>query len=863
MASRLATVVALVLVVSGLAISPQAAATTRRADLTVAAVSPSVSQVRQTAKLATRVKVRNTGKAKAPASVTSLSLSPDAKPGHDRKLKPTWATPALAPGRVASGKVVANVPATVAPGTYYVIACADGLRKVRESQEGNNCKVSRATVEVLGPPSSHDLIEDAVASGGLTPEQGLVYKVFSDFDDPRLPGKYVGTPNGLDEGALAEAADAWASLSAQTQSTLRPFLIPPFYVGSHWSPGSTPSKVATSPGTASPRRLLDSPWCSGIEGGLPIAESWEYMDTSGGEVRIWWSKKDTGDAATAAHLVAELEGKILPALVGLMGRGPKSDSGLCDGGSSALDIVLVAAQTATTYGDGSCGASGTAAHMVFPRTASGAGWTGLDPYLAHEVMHAIQFAMPVAGGCGTYAWLREMTAQWVQDYVTDPSYGIGVTPDDTEWPAAPIYLDNPDVPLDVKSPPANHDYGDYLLALWAARKGGPRFVKDVWDAAASKQPTQAIDTALPGGFEATWADFALSNWNQGPVTDYKGWDGLTPGAATIGPEPIPVEKPRNPSITVKHLAAKYLELDIDPKVKEVEFTNDIPGDTVGKVRAVITYDDGSDEIVDLSSQAKTSLCIDDGTKRATKVVIIFSNADLTTDKTFAPTLLGKKTCGCANSSQPRSVPGLMKAAAAVCGGDADITWTVTEHVTDEGGADYDSRSTTTGSMNLTMVESTDNPGNYESGPGSTYSVKKVTHSEVYRHSDNNCGDEIADITEEGSGELDPDAPARGLVVDSGDFWFNNMNALPTTWKFHNDVICIGPQDETMDSQLSTPECPPDPNNWDMFYEFTPAAPDSKAFTFSCTGDADYTDGLGRHQITVTVSGTLSLHQTPG
>ncbi len=57
-----------------------------------------------------------------------------------------------------------------------------------EKTEGNNCRVSGAVL-VDEPASSHELIDEAVESGELTEEQGLTYKVFSDFEDPRLPGE--------------------------------------------------------------------------------------------------------------------------------------------------------------------------------------------------------------------------------------------------------------------------------------------------------------------------------------------------------------------------------------------------------------------------------------------------------------------------------------------------------------------------------------------------------------------------------------------------------------------------------------------------------------------------------------------------
>ncbi|MCW2765364.1 MAG: hypothetical protein JWO11_1323 [Nocardioides sp.] len=847
MRSRWAGLVTCALVATGVVATQPTAVAAGKPDLITSSVS-APARVRQGERLAIKANVRNGGTLKSRSSATVFYLSADRSAGKDRKLAPVWSTPALRPGKSAAATTKVPIPRSVRVGNYYVLACADGPRKVSESKEKNNCRTATGPVSVEAPASSHDLISEAVAAGALTEEQGLTYQVFSDFGDPRLPSRFRGTPNGLDEGALVEVAEGWAQLSAPTQETLRPFLIPPFYPGSHWSPttGGRPEPLAA----ATPS--LDAPWCSGSGDVNPLYETWDHVDTTGGEVRIWWLKSNTGDVTLAAHLQAELEGKVLPALTALMGRGPKSDGGgLCDGGSDALDIALVDASTAMTYADGSCGATGTSAHLLFPRSAAKTGWTGLDPYLAHEVMHAIQFAMPVAGSCATYSWLRELTAQWVQDYVTDPAYGIGVSPDDTEFVAAPIYLNHPEVSLDTVNPPAHHDYGDYLLAEWAARRSSPAVVRTMWDGASSMDPLHAVDAALPGGFEATWDEFALSNWNNGPVKDYRNWDGLTATPRLIGPEAIPPDVPRNPSIAVDHLAARYLLLDIDPKVKELEYTNDLVGDPHAKVRAVIEYSDGTHAIVNLSGQSKTTLCLDDGTKRATSVVLIYSNAHLSDQKTFNPTLLGKVICTCTISSQR---PGVARAGGGVCEAPTSLTYTWSDNYANE---DWDVTSGGTGTLRLNLVEDPESPGSYESGPGSTYSVSEQSHTEYAPAEGGGCP-ESGDTTNAGSGPL-PNGNALGNLLDDPDqFWLVRFIALPTV--FHSTgETCAGPSTpETWDTAASPPQCPIQ-EGFDGFYEFDPVRPGSKTYTFGCASDHQYTDGMGRvHHLTATVSGTLTL-----
>jgi hypothetical protein len=835
--------VACALVLTGLTTVPQAAqAAGKKPDLTVTSVSAPAA-VRAGERLAVKAKVGNTGKARAKASVTAFYLSKDAKPGGDRKLAPTWATPGLAPGRSARATTKVLVPAGVTPGDYRVIACADAARKVAEAKEGNNCRAS-GVVTVDAPASSHQLIEDAVASGQLTEEHGLVYEVYSDYDDPRLPARFDGPANGLDEGALTEVAERWDGLSPATQDLLRPFLIPPFYAGSHWSPAPAGRPQPMAPSGPS----FNAPWCSGGDVN-PLYESWDHVDSTDGSVRIWWLADNPGDAALAGHLMGELEGKILPALTALMGRGPKADGGgACDGGSPALDIALVDADTAMTYADDSCGAGGTSAHMLFPRDPARPTWPGLDPYLAHEVMHAIQFAMPVAGDCGSYSWLREMTAEWVQDYVTDPAYGVGVSPDDTEFRAAPRYFRFPEKSLEDATD--HHDYGDYLLPFWAARHSSPAVVRAMWDNAAGKDALHAVDDALPGGFRQSWPEFTLANWNQAPLDDYRTWDGLTQTPKTIGPEWIPPDVARTPTVVVQHLAARYLVLDVDAKVKEIEYTNDLAGDPDAKVHAVIEYSDGTHAVVDLSGQAKTTLCLDDGTKRATAVVLVYSNSSMTKDTTFKPTLLGKKICSCVISSQR---PGVSARAGGVCQADASLSWTWTDDANDE---DWDITRSGTGSATLVMVEDPDSPGSYESGPGSTYTVSEQSHLEYVPHEGGGCP-ESGDSTNAGSGAL-PDGNALGNMVDD-EFWLVQFVTLPTT--FHSTgQTCAGPSaPETRDTAVTPAACPIRPASFDGFYEFTPVAPGSKTFTFSCSDTDEYVDGDGlHHTLTAHVTGTITL-----
>ena len=854
---------AVVTTASLLAVVAPTSATARpapRPDLTVTSVTAPAS-VRQGATLAVTTVVRNAGRAAARSTTVRFALSRDTRPGSDRALTPARSVPLLRPTRTSRATTRVKLPAATPVGTWYVIACVDPARRLLESRETNNCRAGRA-IRVTVVPTSEELIEADVAAGRITEEQALVYRVFADFRDRRLPARYAGRPSGLGDGALGDVAEAWGTLPAATQEVVRPFLVPPMYAGSHWSPATADGTDATP----APSARAISPWCAGEDAYTPLFDSWDYADNVDGTVRIWWLEDNPGDAATAGDLIQVLDDKILPALTSLMGRGPRpDDGGFCDGGSAGLDISLVDAGTANVVADNvTCGQDGTTTHLVFPRTAAGAGWAALAPYLAHEVMHTIQFAMPVAGSCAQYSWLREMTAEWVQDYVTDPTFGIGVTPDDTEFGAAPLFLDYPGTPLDATTPPDKHDYGAYLLPFWAARKWGPGVVRTIWDNAAGLAPTQAVDASLDGGFQKQWDDFALANWNRGPVRDYRNWDGLNRGAAAIGPHHVP-HGSTNPSVLAAHLTAKYLDLSWADGVREIQVTNDKAGDPKLRVQVVITYDDGNEEVKDLSETRVSHLCVDDGVRKATRVTLIFSNADLTADATWRPGFEGLASCGCAGAAQPggaSTAPATSAAAPGpVCTGGITFTWR--DEWEPATSSSRDDRGVTEGSGTLNLVldpEGSASSG-WFNGPGSTYQVSQTTHTEFRRHAQNGCGDEVADITDLGSGAV----PEYGAFVfidpESQDLHVPIGVDMPAHHVFHNEVSCIGPQHEESTRHLGLPECAPTVPGTpsDRYWEFEETAPDSGVYTFQCSGTVTFVDGSDRrHTVTSTASGTITL-----
>ncbi len=132
-------------VVLTLAIVPAAQAA--RPDLRIASVSEPTAPVAATSPVKLRVKVANAGRASANRSKTFVLLSRDARRSKDDVRVARTATRRLAAGRRTGVRLGVTIPAT-APGTWRLLVCADGPKRIREARERNNCRATRQTITV-------------------------------------------------------------------------------------------------------------------------------------------------------------------------------------------------------------------------------------------------------------------------------------------------------------------------------------------------------------------------------------------------------------------------------------------------------------------------------------------------------------------------------------------------------------------------------------------------------------------------------------------------------------------------------------------------------------------------------------------
>ena len=133
---------------------------------------------------------------------------------------------------------------------------------------------------------SGQLIEEAEEAGRISHEQSLVYRVFALFGDSRLPDRFASSTIAEDSQVMAHLRAEWASLSAQAQADLAPFLLPPTDPGSwHELPtvgaqGDIPAQAEVSAG----------------------AIEWRTVLAPATGVKVWYQTRYAGDDDKAAGL---------------------------------------------------------------------------------------------------------------------------------------------------------------------------------------------------------------------------------------------------------------------------------------------------------------------------------------------------------------------------------------------------------------------------------------------------------------------------------------------------------------------------------------------------------------------------------
>jgi hypothetical protein len=109
---------------------------------------------------------RNQGTGTAGSTTTRYYLSLDTTwSSNDVLLTGSRSVPTLVPNNQSTGTVTVTISSSTALGTYSLLACADDTKIAAESNEGNNCVASAATVRVEATQAARpDLVVTTVTS---------------------------------------------------------------------------------------------------------------------------------------------------------------------------------------------------------------------------------------------------------------------------------------------------------------------------------------------------------------------------------------------------------------------------------------------------------------------------------------------------------------------------------------------------------------------------------------------------------------------------------------------------------------------------------------------------------------------------
>lgn len=148
------------------------------ADLAVPGVSFKPKRVVSGGSLVVKYSLRNVGLARAPSTELRVFASHDRRRDMtDIRLRGTGTVGKIRTGHRFRGRVRATVPTALLPGRYYVIACADASRKLRERNERNNCRAAAQRVRVAPSPNRRSAVIGS--RGGLLSLPGVAAIAFA------------------------------------------------------------------------------------------------------------------------------------------------------------------------------------------------------------------------------------------------------------------------------------------------------------------------------------------------------------------------------------------------------------------------------------------------------------------------------------------------------------------------------------------------------------------------------------------------------------------------------------------------------------------------------------------------------------
>jgi hypothetical protein len=153
-----------------------------RADLKVRSLTNPPASVERRGLLKSALRVANLGTRTARRSTVRGYLSRDSRRSSgDIPLRPARSVPQLKPGKATRRTVIARVPRNTSTGRWFLIACADAGRIVREANERNNCRTAARRTTVTAESSPPPPPPATPSPGAPPPIAGQGYTL--RFDD--------------------------------------------------------------------------------------------------------------------------------------------------------------------------------------------------------------------------------------------------------------------------------------------------------------------------------------------------------------------------------------------------------------------------------------------------------------------------------------------------------------------------------------------------------------------------------------------------------------------------------------------------------------------------------------------------------
>ena len=395
---------------------------------------------------------------------------------------------------------------------------------------------------------SEALIAQALGAGSIDTEQALIYRVYAQFGDTRLPAAYAGAPGAApDHMLLREVAAKLPTLSQGAQDVLRPFFLPPIYAQSWYAqqlgtlaPQAAPSRSTAQSARVRPADIIAN--CDFAAHPLFIGRvSTDHFNVFYIGPPFFDKNKELAD------LVAAVAEEVYTAETGLLGREPQPDTGVaCNGGDAKVDIYLTLGKDPHTLAQtvpykATC--DNTPSFILLNEFSSiffaaylspnGQARDAVKSVVGHEFLHVLQFAMSRDASCDDRRWFDEATAEWAMDYVV-PTFGsnqLAAPGLEDGYPAVASkrrsggflaeYLYTGHLRSIEKGVPDNFGYADYLFFQFLARKYQPSTIKQIYDTMANG--FSSVDAiSLSVDMKTAWPEFAKSLWNdvENKVLDY-------------------------------------------------------------------------------------------------------------------------------------------------------------------------------------------------------------------------------------------------------------------------------------------------------------------------------------------------------